>query len=203
VKAAGGLEYMKEHGLHADTSVAFGYAPPRRANIKSETLADKGFDAIPSWMPVPGHDHLSPGELILTTYKVNVHTHSRTQNCKWLTELYHDNPAWIHTGTAAALGIKDGDEIILSSEVGRITTRASVTQGIHPDAIAVSNHGGHWAYGEYASGRRGEDQIPGPDLRYKWWDGNGAHINIIIPNKGDPIAGSMCWNDTVVRVEKA
>ncbi len=203
VKAAGGFAYMKEHGLYADRSAASGYAPPRSAKIKSETLADKGFDAIPSWMPVPGHENLSPGELILTTYKVNVHTHSRTQNCKWLTELYHDNPAWIHPGTATALGIKDGDEIILLSDVGRITTRARVTQGIHPDAIAVSNHGGHWAYGEYASGKRNDDQIEEADLRYKWWDRNGAHINIVIPNKGDPIAGSMCWNDTVVRVEKA
>ena len=101
------------------------------------------------------------------------------------------------------MGIEDGDEIVLSSATGRITTRAHVTQGIHPNAIAVSNHGGHWAYGEYASGERSDAQIPETDLRHKWWSRNGAHINIIIPNKGDPIAGSMCWNDTVVRVEKS
>jgi anaerobic selenocysteine-containing dehydrogenase len=203
VRNAGGFEYMKENGIYVDKGAKPGYAPPRTATIKSDRLAGKGFDAIPAWMPVPWHEDLSPGELILITFKVNVHSHSRTQNCKWLTELYHENPAWIHPATAASLGIEDGDDIVLSSEVGRITTKAHVTQGIHPDAIAVSNHGGHWAYGDYASGEKSTVYIPETDSHNKWWDSNGTHINIIIPNRGDPIAGSMCWNDTVVRVEKA
>jgi len=203
VKAAGGFEYMKKHGLYADKSAESFVAPPRSASIKSDRLAGEGFDAIPAWMPVPWHQDLSPGQLILTTFKVNVHTHSRTQNCKWLTELYHDNPAWIHPRTAASLGIADGDEIVVSSDVGRITTRAHLTSGIHPDAIAISNHGGHWAYGVYASGEKSAVHVPETDSKNKWWNRNGEHVNIVIPNKGDPIAGSMCWNDTVVRVVKA
>jgi anaerobic selenocysteine-containing dehydrogenase len=202
VRRAGGFEYMKEHGLYADKRAMPGYSPPRSANIKSQALADAGFDAIPSWMPVPWHENLASNELILTTFKVALQSHSRTQNCKWLTELYHDNPAWIHPRTAAALGIEHGDEIELSSDVGRIVTRAHVTHGVHPDAIAISNHGGHWAYGRYASGEESATHAPDGDTRHKWWDHNGAHVNIVIPNRGDPIAGSMCWNDTVVRVKK-
>ena len=66
VRRAGGLEYMKEHGLYADKSAAPGYSAPRSANIKSQALAESGFDAIPSWMPVPWHENLAADELILS-----------------------------------------------------------------------------------------------------------------------------------------
>ena len=52
---------------------------------------------------------MKPDELVLTTYKVATQIHSRSQNCKWLTEIYHDNPAWINPATAKAQGIEDGD----------------------------------------------------------------------------------------------
>jgi hypothetical protein len=35
-------------------------------------------------------------DLVLTTFKVPVQTHSRTQGCKWLTEMHHEKPAWFH-----------------------------------------------------------------------------------------------------------
>jgi hypothetical protein len=39
-----------------------------------------------------GCQAVKPDELVLTTYKVAVQIHSRSQNCKWLTEIYHSNP---------------------------------------------------------------------------------------------------------------
>jgi anaerobic selenocysteine-containing dehydrogenase len=171
--------------------------------IKSNALAEKGFPAIPAWTADPTHQRMADGELILTTFKVSTQSHSRTQNCKWLTELYHENPAWIHPKTAAQRGIENGDRVIIESEIGKIETRAHVTEAVHPGAVAISNHCGHWAYGVYASGKPSHDHICEPDCRLMWWEGNGVHPNHIIPNRGDPIAGSMCWNDTVVRVRKA
>ena len=171
--------------------------------IKSPSLAKKGFSALPGWMPIPTHEKMKPNELILTTYKVNVQTHSRTQNCKWLSEIYHDNPAWINPEMAAALGIKDNDAIIVKSSVGEITTKARVTQGVHPKVIAISNHCGHWAYGEFASGKETYSHICESDCHHKWWTDKGTHPNWIIPNVGDPIGGAMCWMDTVVQVRKA
>ena len=67
----------------------------------------------------------------------------------------------------------------------------------------MSTHAGHWEYGTYASGRPGRGRADDPDLVHKWWHDNGDHPNLIIPNRGDPISGSMCWNDTVVRVSLA
>ena len=68
--------------------------------------------------------------MILTTYKVAVHIHSRSTHRKWLTELYHDNPGWINPKTAAARGIKDGDKIKVKSKISTITTTAKVTEKI-------------------------------------------------------------------------
>ncbi len=203
VKEAGGFEYMKRHGIWGDTSAAPLRLGAGKMNIRSEVLAGSGFDAIPAWMPAPEHERMDADDLILTTFKVPVQTHSRTQNCKWLTELHHDNPAWIHPRTAGERGIRNGDRILVKSSLGEILATARVTQGVHPEAIAMSHHCGHWAYGGYASDRRSHGHRAEHDLRNKWWKVNGAHPNRIIPNKGDPIAGSMCWNDTVVKVSKA
>lgn len=203
VKEAGGFDYMRKHGIWLDRSTKAVYKERNgKLQIRSDDLVGAGFSGIPSWMPVPEHESMREDELILTTFKVAVQTHSRTQNCKWLTELYHDNPAWINTATAARLGIKDGDRIAVRSEIGEIVTTARVTSGVHPSAIAMSTHAGHWEYGTYASGHPGRESSNDPDLPYKWWRSNGEHPNLVIPNRGDPIAGSMCWNDTVVRVEK-
>jgi anaerobic selenocysteine-containing dehydrogenase len=188
--------------------------PPDKVNktgyfeIYSEIMEDKGFNPLPSYYPIAEHAEMKSEELILTTYKVNVQSHSRTQNSKWLSEIYHDNPAWINPETAEARGIADGDAITVRSEIGEITTEARVTPAVMPGVVAISNHCGHWSYGRYASGNAtpadAASDIPDPDAARIWWAGkNGVHPNWIIPNKGDPISGQMLWNDTVVTVEKA
>ncbi|GAB4239366.1 MAG: hypothetical protein Kow0032_26440 [Methyloligellaceae bacterium] len=187
--------------------------PPDKVNktgymeLYSELMEEKGFKPLPSYYPVPEHQNMDPEGLILTTFKVNVQSHSRTQNCKWLTEIYHSNPAWINPETARARGIENGDLIKVTSEVGEITTKARVTPAVVPGVIAISNHCGHWKYGRYASGKATPKElrsdIQDPDAHRIWWsDDHGAHPNWLIPNKADPIGGEQRWNDTVVRVEK-
>ncbi|MFH1294107.1 MAG: molybdopterin-dependent oxidoreductase, partial [Pseudomonadota bacterium] len=172
--------------------------------LYSELLKLKGFAPLPTYMPIPEHEKMGPDDLILTTYKVPVHIHSRSINCKWLTEIYHDNPGIINPETAMRLGIKTGDKIKVKSGVGEITTTANVTNGVVPGVIAISHHLGHWEYGRYASGKKapmaGDDD---PDLKLKWWTTYGMHPNWIIPNSPDPINGQQRWMDTVVKVTKA
>jgi anaerobic selenocysteine-containing dehydrogenase len=172
--------------------------------LYSTLLEEKSFAPLPTYMPVPEHEKMTADDLILTTYKVNVHIHSRSQNCKWLTEIYHDNPGWMNPETAAARGIADGDRIRVTSSVGEIEAEARVTPAVVPGVIAISFHCGHWEYGRYASGKRsptGTDDDP--DLERIWWDSHGEHPNWVIPNTPDPINGQQRWMDTVVTVTKA
>jgi thiosulfate reductase/polysulfide reductase chain A len=187
--------------------------PPDKVNktgyfeIYSELMEEAGFKPLPSYYPIEEHLKMGSDELILMTYKVNVQSHSRTQNCKWLTELYHDNPAWINPETAAARGIAHGDLIRVKSEVGEITTKARVTPAIAPGVIGISNHCGHWMYGRYASGNATPKDLradtPDKDINRIWWaDKRGVHPNWLIANRPDAIGGEERWNDTVVTVEK-
>jgi anaerobic selenocysteine-containing dehydrogenase len=172
--------------------------------LYSELLEMKNFPALPSFTPIPSHEKMGPDDLILTSYKVAVHIHSRSANCKWLTEICHDNPAKINTKTARRLGIKSGDKIKIKSEIGEITTTADVTEGVVPGIVAISHHLGHWEYGRYASGNKvpmaGNDD---PDLKLKTWSTHGVHPNWIMANKPDPISGQWAMLDNVVKVTRA
>ncbi|MDZ7736020.1 MAG: molybdopterin-dependent oxidoreductase [Gammaproteobacteria bacterium] len=175
--------------------------PPDKLNksgyfeLYSELMAEAGFNPLPTYEPIPEHQDLKDDQLILTTYKVNVQTHSRTQNCKWLSEIYHENPAWLNPATAQTLGVRNGESVRLRSSLGELETPVRVTPAVAPGVIAISNHCGHWQYGRYASGKLspwgGEDPeaaraIPAY-FKGIWWEGNhGVHPNWLIPNRPDP-----------------
>ncbi len=175
--------------------------------LYSILMEGKGLNPLPDWKVVPEHKAMGSKDMILTTFKVSVQTHSRTANCKWLTEIYHENKAWINPKTAKARGIKTDDTIKITSDVGSFEIRANVTEKIVPGVVAVSHHLGHWAYGRYASGKKapsaGGAHDNDPDLKNKFWNRHGTHPNWAIPNSPDPINGQQRWMDTVVRVAKA
>ncbi|MBI2266571.1 MAG: molybdopterin-dependent oxidoreductase, partial [Armatimonadetes bacterium] len=152
----------------------------------------------PYYEPIWEHSHLEPNEFILVTYKPNVQTNSSTANCKWLSEIHHSNPMWVHEDSARALGIRNGDFVEVSSKVGKIVTQALVMQGIHPRVVAISTGVGRWAYGRIAQGK--PFQSADPDTRHIWWEeeGKGVHPNPIIPVSTDPIGGGQAFMDTVV-----
>ena len=172
----------------------------------SDNFAKKGMPAFPTYTRTPEHVAMKKDELILTTYKIAVHSHSRTAHCKWLSEIKHDNPAWINSKTAAERGVKDGDTIKVHNGLGSIITTAYVTEGIIPGIIAISYHLGRKYSGIYGSGKSSPIDGGGssdPDAKNMWWKKYGTHPNAIIPNSSDPISGGQRWMDTVVRVEKA
>lgn len=193
--------------INGDDHVGFG-TPSRKIEIYKEGWRRFGFNPMPVYKRLPSRDK-KPEELVLTTYKVNVHTQSRTASLKYLAELYHKNPAWINPSTAADRGIGDGDLIRVTSPLGHIVTRAHVTDGIHPEVIAISTACGHDAYGRLAQLKHRDadpDWAQGsdPDIRHNvWWDDKGVHPNPIIRLSVDPIGGSQAWFDTVVTVAKA
>lgn len=172
--------------------------------LYSGLLKLKGYPALPTYVPIPAHEKIKSNELILTTYKVAVHIHSRSSHRKWLSEIYHDNPGWINPKTAADRGIKDGDKIKVKSSVGEIITKARVTEKIVPGVIAISMSVGREESGRYGSGKKSPlAHDNDPDLKNKFWDTYGMHPNWIIPNSDDPINGQQAWMDTVVTVTKA
>jgi anaerobic selenocysteine-containing dehydrogenase len=249
VKAAGGFEYMKKHGVYHDPNAKPKYYMYKK-EVKTDDLKKEGviFDTAAgvywNWKKSKAKSEAEAKEKGYTktknAYKGYVgqeiegkvyagfkpdkvnksgyfelysellemknfpHIHSRSANCKWLTEICHDNPAKINTKTARRLGIKSGDKIKIKSEIGEITTTADVTEGVVPGIVAISHHLGHWEYGRYASGNKvpmaGNDD---PDLKLKTWSTHGVHPNWIMANKPDPISGQWAMLDNVVKVTRA
>ncbi|MHB1421033.1 MAG: molybdopterin-containing oxidoreductase family protein, partial [Bacillota bacterium] len=163
-----------------------------KLEVYSEDLEKHHFPGLPSYIPIPQHQAMMADQLIMTTFKVNVHTQSRTANCKWLTEIVHDNPLWIHPQTAATRGIKNGDQVVVTSEAGTIKTKVKVTEGVHPGVVSFAMGMGHWEYGRIAQGS-GKFTSTDSDTKRVWWKGTGVHLNPIIPVRPDPIGGNQAW----------
>ena len=134
-------------------------------------------DGMPAFRHVPGLDKLADDRFVLTTFKWNVHTQGRTAAQKYLSEIVHDNPMWMHPTVAARIGVKSGDMVELTTYrphsgtqgdaafkaapagreqvVGHARIRVFVTDGIHPKVLAVSNSLGWQMGGRAAQGRAG------------------------------------------------
>ncbi len=179
----------------------------RVINVRVSEWAEYGFNPMPTFKRIPWHEAMKEDELILSTFKLNVHKQSRTAAVKWLAEIAHSNPAWMNPQTAKKIGVKTGELVRIESNVGYIVTKAYVTEGIHPKVVSIPTAFGHWEYGRLASLKLKDKPAWGgqedPDLNNVWWDDKGVHPNDIIPVVADPIGGSQGWFDTVVKVTKA
>lgn len=206
--------------------------PDIEAAAKAQGFTEDGGRGMPDWFPVPAIQRMQPEHLHLVTFKWNVHTQGRTQSQKYLSEIVHHNPMWIHTSTAAAHGIRTGDLVEITTyrmpghmnpgrgePIGRARVPAYVTEGIHPRVLAVSNTLGNAWHGRAATATRGRRRpSPGQDPRVidedadldedLWWDvrrggtGAGYNINAVLPIYTAPLVGMQGWYDTVCSIRK-
>lgn len=115
-------------------------------------LDTSAFQALPEWRPCRSHQENSPHyDLYAIYYKFPMQTFSGTYDNPWLDEVSSlDRLAYgvaINIATARRKGIKEGDwiEITSVSTAKTIRGRAALTEGIHPEVIAIAGCGGHWS----------------------------------------------------------
>jgi anaerobic selenocysteine-containing dehydrogenase len=211
-----------------DGEVRRGFPTPSgRLEFFSPTLWDWGWReaALPTYM----HSHVHPSELepdevvLLSTFRLPVQIHTRGGNAKWLDEIAHTNPLWIHPLDARRLGIAEGALVRVRTAIGYFVVKAWVTEGIRPGVVACSHHMGRWKLGDvgqrqvmatvaldhsadrWSMSRRaggGPFESPDPDTRRIWWTDVGVHQNLTFPVHPDPVSGQHCWHQAV-RVEPA
>ena len=196
--------------------------PSGRLEFYSRTLADWGW---PDWaLPTYIKSHIHPDNLaadqtvLISTFRLPVQIHTRSANAKWLDEIAHTNPLWIHTDHAARLGVATGDLVRVETEIGYFVVRAWVTEGIKPGIVACSHHMGRWKLKEEGqrqlmatvrldhegdewglSRERGVAPYASSDadtLRI-WWTDVGVHQNLTFPVHPDPVSGQHCWHQAV------
>ncbi|HWI62795.1 MAG TPA: molybdopterin-dependent oxidoreductase [Symbiobacteriaceae bacterium] len=160
---------------------------------------------LPVWEPSATVAQAKEGELICFQYKFPTITHSRTSNCKWLSELRHDNPVLLNPKDAEKIGVKTGDTVQMKSSVDAKTFTVEVTEGIMPGTCAVGWGPGHWEYGAFANAGEGvtPDLVKAdPDYGRIWWKKKGTNVNWLAAPITDALGGSQEWA-TPVKVTKA
>ena len=210
--------------VEIDGVARFGFpTPSRKLELYSPTMATWGWPeyALPTW--IPSHVHwedldLEGGErILLPNFRIPTLIHTRSGNAKWLNEISHGHPLWIHPSDAEKLGIEPNGLVRVTTQTGWFVIRAWRTEGIRPGVVAASHHMGRWrleegtgtdrwasglaTLGRDADGRwllRSEhgiqpfDSDDGDSARV-WWTDAGVHQNLAFPVQPDPISGMHCW----------
>jgi anaerobic selenocysteine-containing dehydrogenase len=159
--------------------------------------------------------------VLVPTFRLPNLIHTRSGNAKWLVEISHRNPIWIHTSDAAKLGVATGDLIKLSTDIGHFVDKVWVTEAIKPGVVACSHHIGRWRLEsgpggngwasntvrltEEGGGRWRMRTIAGiqpfksadPDTSRIFWRDGGVHQNITHAVHPDPMSGMHCWHQRV------
>jgi anaerobic selenocysteine-containing dehydrogenase len=160
---------------------------------------------------------------LIPTFRLPTQIHTRSANSKWLDELAHVNPLWIHPKDAAPLRVNTGDLVRIVTRIGHFVVKAWVTEGIRPGVVACSHHMGRWKVGEEGArqmmatvdlGKSGSAwtlrkrsgiapfESSDKDTERIWWTDGGVHQNLTFPVQPDPLSGMHCWHQAV-RVTRA
>jgi anaerobic selenocysteine-containing dehydrogenase len=223
-------------GVMIDGQPKIGFkTPSRKLEFFSPTMYYWGWPEKEYTIPwvLKSHVHpdnidLSKGEmLLLPNFRLPTLIHTRSANAKWLYEISHKNPVWMHPSDAQRLGVQTGDMVRVETEIGYFIERVWVTEGIKPGIIAMSHHLGRWrlqdkmgigagmsSLVELEENEQGEHKLNiieggkawetfDPDTSRVWWNDVGVHQNLTHAVQPDPISGHHCWLQKAVNVRKA
>ena len=221
-------ESPAENGVVVDGAARVGFpTPSRKLEFFSKTLKDWKWPehAVPGY--IRSHVHWShvdraKGEMVLLpTFRLPTLIHTRSGNAKWLYEISHTNPLWLHPEDAARFGVTTGELLKIATAIGWFVDKVWVTEAIRPGVVACSHHLGRWRLAEAAGGERWSTALvdltreaPGkwrmrqlhgiepfesadPDSARVWWEDAGVHQNLTFPVQPDPISGQHCWHQKV------
>jgi anaerobic selenocysteine-containing dehydrogenase len=220
-------------GVEVDAVPRVGFpTPSRKLEFFSPTLKAWGWpeQAVPNYIRSQVHwsaiDRAAGEMVLLPTFRLPTLIHTRSGNAKWLTELSHANPVWMHPEDAARLGLASDDLVKVETRIGWFVDKVWVTDGVRPGIIACSHHIGRWRLSETVGGERWSTALvdlrreaPGrwrmrqrhgvrafasddPDSGRIWWDEAGVNQNLTFPVQPDPVSGQHCWHQKV-RVARA
>ncbi len=102
-------EGRRQVGVMLDGRILRGWPTPSgRLEFYSRTLAEWGWPEVA--VPVYTRSHVHPEALeddqmvLISTFRVPVQIHTRSANAKWLDEIAHTNPLWLHPSDAERIG---------------------------------------------------------------------------------------------------
>ncbi|WP_394938717.1 molybdopterin-dependent oxidoreductase [uncultured Ilumatobacter sp.] len=216
--------------VEVDGEIKEGFpTPSKKLELFSTTLKEWGWPeySTPKWIPSHVHwenlDLAGTERILLPTFRIPTLIHTRSANSKWLNEISHRHPLWIHPEDAEKLQIEESGLVRISTRIGHFVIQAWRTEGIRPGVVAASHHMGRWRLDEtegrnWAAGKATIDQqgttwtlkregadkknmtsyeSSDPDTGRIWWHDTGVHQNATFCVQPDPISGMQCWHQRV------
>ncbi len=209
--------------------------PSRKLEFYSSTMGVWGWPEKEYSIPWPLKSHVHPDDidrdkgdmLLLPNFRLPTLIHTRSANAKWLYEISHKNPVWMHPQDAQRLGMDTGDLVRVETEIGYFIDKVWVTEGIKPGVIAMSHHLGRWRLQEGMGVSKGSSSLVtmqekgdsghqikvvhgarawesiDPDTSRIWWEEVGVHQNLTHAVHPDPVSGAHCWHQKAISVRKA
>jgi anaerobic selenocysteine-containing dehydrogenase len=217
---------------HPDGSRTAGWlSPSRKLELYSTTLADWGWPEhatpgyIESHVAATRIDRENDEFVLMPNFRLPTLIHTRSGNAKYLNEISNTHPLWFNADDARAMGVRTGDLVRVTTEIGHLVARAWATEAIRPGVVGLSHHMGRWTQEGHPGSRwvmgkvnldRTEDGVwslrytdgvrpftsEDPDSERIYWDDPGVHQNLTFPVQPDPVSGMHCWHQKV-RIEKA
>ncbi len=213
-------------GVDIDGEIKEGFpTPSKKLELYSTTLKDWGWPeyATPKWIPSHVHwedlDMEGNERILLPTFRIPTLIHTRSANSKWLNEISHRHPLWIHPEDAEKLGIEESGLVRITTRIGHFVIQSWRTEGIRPGVVAASHHMGRWRLEEdkarsWGAGKadistngtewklkrnHGAEAYSSsdPDTERIWWSDTGVHQNLTFSVQPDPISGMQCWHQRV------
>ncbi len=181
---AKGIAKLSESPIYWDrTNMKFA-TPTGNIEFVSTLLSENG---IESFAPFKRPAKPKKGSFRQLVGRSAVHTHSQSQNNKYLNEIQPENVLWINDKEAEALGIKDGDLVEVRSNGYKGRIKAYVTPFIHPEAVFMLHGFGQDIPAKSRSFSKGLR-----DTKFQ----RGVF------GKVDPVGGGIAFCENIVRVRK-
>jgi len=157
--------------------------PSGKIEFYSLQLQQAGFDPVPKYKrPTSG----PTGSFRLLYGRAPVHSFSRTQTNRILSDMMSENEIWINISVAERYGIKSGDYIKLKNQDGVISNKVRVkaTERIRPDCVYMVHGFGHTAKG----------------MRHAYLKG-ASDAQLLTRYEIDPLMGATGMNINFVTIE--
>jgi anaerobic selenocysteine-containing dehydrogenase len=201
------LEYMRRHGAYQIEDATYNKhekegwpTPSGKQEFYSETMIEFGYPehAIPHYK-IKSHVH--PENLqgddefcLLPNFRLPMHIHSRSANAKWLVEIAHRNPIWLHPSDAKKLGVEEGGLLKIETEIGWFIDKVWVTEAIKPGIVGCSHHIGRWRRQQDAGNRMMTNTVSIEDRGDGKW--RMRTVEGIVPfESSDPDTNRLFWRD--------
>ena len=134
IKKKGVAKYEGAPIYEEDGAEQVFFTPSGKIEFYSPQLAEAGFDP----MPIYEAPEAAPAGYFRLLYgRAPVHTFSKTQSNRLLSEQMPENELWVNAGTARRVGLKSGDYIKLKNQEGIISNKIKVkaTERIRPEVV--------------------------------------------------------------------